>query len=453
MIEDQPNWQELYSEHLQHIQRLYGQATEKNGRETLLISSGSLKTAFLDDRTYPYMVNPHFKAWLPVTDVPDSYLLLESGKKPKLLLNQPEDYWHKVAEIPKGYWVDHWEIQPIQSVKDAHNLIGNAKGLIYIGEETDIATDLGIESINPTDVLDHLHFERASKTRYEIACLEEASLSAAKGHLAAQHAFYDRASEYEIAHHFLMASAHREQHTPYSSIVALNEHCAVLHYQFYEHKRYEGDSLKSMLIDAGTSHNGYASDITRTYAFDKGVFADLIQAMEREQLAVIDEVAIGMNYAELHERMHYKIAGILRDSGLVDMSVEEMIDTNLTFTFLPHGLGHLLGLQVHDVAGFQRSREGGINPAPEKYPALRLTRDIAEGQVFTIEPGLYFIPMLLDKLRNTEHSSKINWNLIEALVPYGGIRIEDNVAVLNAKPINLTRRAFSIAASETGESQ
>lgn len=449
MTKTSPEWQTLYAEHLQQVETKYTRAIEQTETNSLLISSGSLKTAFLDDRTYPYMVNPHFKAWLPVTDVPDSYILLRPGKKPKLLLHQPEDYWHKVAEIPTGYWVEHWDIQSIQSLKDAHNEIGDPRFITFIGEETRHASELGIKAINPDRALNYLHFERASKTPYEIACIEAASLSAAHGHLAAKKAFFDGASEYEIAHQFLMASKHREQQTPYSSIVALNEHCAVLHYQFYEHVRFDNANLRSMLIDAGTSHNGYASDITRTYAFKPGIFADLLVSMEREQLSIIDEVKTGMNYAELHSRMHLKIANILKSAGIVNMSPEAMVDTNVTFNFLPHGLGHLLGLQVHDVAGFQLSHEGGIKPAPEKYPALRLTREITEGQVFTIEPGLYFIPMLLKKLKQSDHHTSVNWPLIEALMPYGGIRIEDNIAVQNGLPVNLTRRAFSIATTGT----
>ena len=448
MTETLPDWLNLYAEHLLHVRAQYTHALEQSEGHSLLISSGSLKTAFLDDRTYPYMVNPHFKAWLPVTDVPDSFLLIKPGKKPKLLLHQPEDYWHKVAEIPTGYWVEHWDIQPIQSLKDAHNQIGDPGSFIYIGEETKVATEFGIEAINPSSVLNHLHFERASKTPYEIACLEAASLTAARGHLAAQQAFFDGSSENEIAHQFLVASGHREQHTPYSSIVALNEHCAVLHYQFYEHTRFKGTALKSMLIDAGTSYNGYASDITRTYAFKPGIFADLIDAMEQEQLAIIEEVTTGINYAELHGRMHLKIADILKTAGIVDMSPESMVEANVTFNFLPHGLGHLLGLQVHDVAGFQLSHEGGIKPAPDKYPALRLTREITEGQVFTIEPGLYFIPMLLKKLKQSVYHTAVNWPLIEELMPYGGIRIEDNIAVQNGSPVNLTRRAFSAVKAE-----
>jgi Xaa-Pro dipeptidase len=150
-----------------------------------------------------------------------------------------------------------------------------------------------------------------------------------------------------------------------------------------------------------------------------------------------------MNYADLNAKMHQRIAQLLLESDIVRMSVEDMIATNLTFTFLPHGLGHLLGLQTHDVGGFLQSRQGEERPAPEQYPALRLTRDIENQQVFTIEPGLYFIPMLLKKLKQSPHQSQVNWPLIDALMPYGGIRIEDNVVILNDQPVNLTRLALA----------
>ena len=81
--------------------------------------------------------------------------------------------------------------------------------------------------------------------------------------------------------------------------------------------------------------------------------------------------------------------------------------------------------------------------APDNYPSLRLTRKIEDRQVFTIEPGIYFIPMLLKQLQQTEDASSVNWSLIESLLPYGGIRIEDNIAMINGQTRNLTREAFT----------
>ena len=81
--------------------------------------------------------------------------------------------------------------------------------------------------------------------------------------------------------------------------------------------------------------------------------------------------------------------------------------------------------------------------APDQHPALRLTRTIEADQVFTIEPGLYFIPLLLDKLRSTAQGTTVNWKEVEHLTPFGGIRIEDNILVTDDGFVNLTRQAFA----------
>jgi Xaa-Pro dipeptidase len=106
-------------------------------------------------------------------------------------------------------------------------------------------------------------------------------------------------------------------------------------------------------------------------------------------------------------------------------------------------LGHLLGLQVHDVGGFKSRADGEPIPRPVGHPALRLTRALETGMVVTVEPGLYFIDSLLDRLRAGTQARHVNWALVDALRPYGGIRIEDNVAVGEASGENLTRTAFA----------
>ena len=438
-----PNLKQLYEDHLQETAERYLNAAAEQKKRGVLIASGSLKNSFLDDFTYPFQVNPHFKSLVPITDVPDSFVLLREGEKPQLLFHQPADYWHKTPETPTGFWVDQWEITSINTASDAHNHLGDAEQLVFIGEETDVASEFAISMVNPNEVINPIHFDRAFKTDYEIGCLTEASKLAARGHQAAKAAFEAGDSEFQIQQAYLAAIAHREQETPYSNIVAVNEHCAILHYQFYEHLRATDQERYSMLIDAGASFQGYAADVTRTYSARSGLFADLIDAMDEAQLAIIDDIKVGTDYSELHTKMHERLARLLKDFQIVDMSADAMVDSNLTFTFLPHGLGHFLGLQTHDVGGFQQDKAGAVKAAPDKYPALRLVRPIQNRQVFTIEPGLYFIPMLLTELRNSEHGSAVNWSLIDELMPFGGIRIEDNIAVINDQPVNLTRQAFS----------
>jgi len=95
-----------------------------------------------------------------------------------------------------------------------------------------------------------------------------------------------------------------------------------------------------------------------------------------------------------------------------------------------------LGLQVHDVSGHVTDRAGTVKNPPEEYPFLRLTDTLRQNTVVTIEPGIYFIPMLLKEIANDKN---INWSRVDELLPYGGIRIEDNVVAGKNQAMNLTR--------------
>ena len=122
-----------------------------------------------------------------------------------------------------------------------------------------------------------------------------------------------------------------------------------------------------------------------------------------------------------------------------------MLETGVTSTFFPHGLGHPIGLQVHDVAGFMASDAGGTIPKPEGHPFLRMTRTLEPGMVVTIEPGIYFIDMLLAKLKSGPHAAAVNWDAVDHLRKFGGVRIEDEVHCTEGAPENLTREAFAAA--------
>jgi Xaa-Pro dipeptidase len=143
---------------------------------------------------------------------------------------------------------------------------------------------------------------------------------------------------------------------------------------------------------------------------------------------------------------HRQLAALLREAGIVRCSADEAVATGITRAFLPHGLGHLLGLQVHDAGGRLADETGAKREPPAKDPALRLTRVLQPGFVVTIEPGLYFIPALL-RAALERHEDKLNRSLIERLVPFGGVRIEDDVEVTQDGHRNLSREAFAAAAT------
>lgn len=435
----------LYADHLAEQQRRTEHALQRGGFDALLIASGIEKFAFLDDRPYVFQPNPHFKLWVPLVQHPDSWLVIRPGHKPRLIYCQPEDYWHVPPAAPSGFWVEHFELIIVRRAEDALQHLKVPGRLAVIGE-ADAAMGELVPN-NPATVLNPLHYARAVKTPYELLRMREASVLGAKGHLASQRAFRDGASEAEVHRAYLTAVGLAERELPYGNIVALNEHCAVLHYQ-YQDVAPPAQSL-SLLVDAGAHSCGYASDITRTTGNGDATFQALLEAMEASQLRLVDQVRAGTDYRDIHLAAHAECARVLREVGIVNMDEEAMLAQRVTSTFLPHGIGHLLGLQVHDIGGFMKDEDGGLLPKPDGHPYLRLTRVLQPGMVVTIEPGLYFIPMLLEKLRATPAAAQVDWAMVKHLSAFGGVRIEDDVACREAgAPENLTRDAFEQLGSD-----
>jgi Xaa-Pro dipeptidase len=407
----------------------------------VVVFSGALHYQFVDDMAYPFKVNPHFKSWVPVTDNPNCFVVYTPNLKPKLIYWQPVDYWHKVAEPITDKWVEKFDLVMTAGLDDAkaHMPKGPAA---FIGEWDEHFASWGDFTPNPEAVVNSLHFDRAQKTEYEIECLYRANVRGARGHIAAERAFREGKSEYQIHFDYLRGADHVEEETPYGNIIALNENASTLHY--YHHGRHKPEQIHSFLIDAGGSYNGYASDITRTYSAQNDEFQELIGAMDAMELGLVDMIRPSVNYPDVHFAAHRGVAEILVRFGFVkDIDADGVVERRISSTFLPHGVGHLLGLQVHDVGGFMADRAGNTIPKPEGHPFLRLTRVVEPGWVFTIEPGLYFIVSLLAELKSGENAKFINWDKIDAFRKFGGIRIEDNVLVTETGRENLTRKAFA----------
>jgi Xaa-Pro dipeptidase len=431
----------LYAQHLATLRERADKALALGGFDHLLVAAGTPLGKFLDDQDYPFAVNPHFKHWLPLTDAPGSWIAYTPGAKPKLVFVQPRDYWHVVPEAPHGYWVEHFDIAIVRSAAEAVAQL--PKGRRAVIAPTCPSVD-GVEANNPQPVLDYLHWHRSYKTPYELELMREANRIGTRAHRAAERAFRAGESEFGIHMAYLAAARQIDAELPYANIVGLNEHGAVLHYTHFD--RTPPAESRSFLIDAGASCAGYASDITRSYAAPQAAeFQALIDSMDAAQQGFAAKVRAGQSYPELHLHAHHVLAGVLREHGFIRMSAESAVETGVTSAFLPHGLGHSIGLQVHDVAGFQQSERGGSIPRPDGHPYLRMTRVLEPGMVVTIEPGLYFIDMLLAELKAKPVATDIDWAKVDAFRPYGGIRIEDDVACTDGAPENLTRDAFAAA--------
>ncbi len=432
----------IYTAHVTMNKLRHDAALEQSQFDHAVIFSGAQHYQFLDDMPYAFKVNPHFKMWAPVTDNPNCFVIYTPGLKPKLLYYQPVDYWHKVADKPTAKWVEKFDLVMIAD-PDAAKQHMPAGRIAFIGEWNERFSSWGDMTSNPEAVVNSLHFDRAKKTEYEIECLRRANVRGARGHRAAEQAFRDGASEYEIHLAYLRGADSTEEEVPYGNIIALNENASTLHYYHHTRNRVDEASLHSFLIDAGGSYNGYASDITRTYSRRNGEFQELIEGMDEAQLQLVAMCVPNTNYIDVHLAAHRKIAELLVRFGFVrDIDADGVIEKRISSTFLPHGIGHLLGLQVHDAGGFMADRAGNTIPKPEGHSWLRLTRVIEPGWCFTIEPGLYFIDSLLGELRQSENAQYVDWPKVDGFRKYGGIRIEDNVVVTETGNENLTRDAF-----------
>lgn len=207
------------------------------------------------------------------------------------------------------------------------------------------------------------------------------------------------------------------------------------------HNHYHGNLLKEhrlLVADSGAeSPEHYASDITRTFPVGGRFTAeqkDIYQVVLNSQLAAIEAIKPGKTYKEIHLLTAGVIARGLKDVGLMKGDMEEAVKQGAHALFFPHGLGHMMGLDVHDMedlgedyVGYdetvQRSEQFGL-------AYLRLAKELKPGFVLTVEPGVYFIPQLIDQWKEENKFSEfIDYSKVETFKGFGGIRIEDNVAV------------------------
>ncbi len=431
----------LYPAHLATLSAGYARVLARHGLDGVFVHGGvALPRTRFDDQYWPIRPTPHLQHWAPLAE-PDAGLLVRADGAALLLRVPVTSFWEHPFEPASRHWEPCLPQRTVGSVAAQGEALPRGR-VAFVGDDLAAAAALGLEQVNPVDLLRDLDALRVHKTPYERAALAEANRRAAPGHAAVRAAFAAGAeSELDLHLAYLRATAQDDPETPYKNIVALGAHAATLHHVSYGRGGPSGQRAGSLLLDAGAGVLGYCSDITRTWVRDAGgaaasAFAALVDGMETLQQQLCREVRVGMPYEALHDRSHALLGALLEEVGLVTRrGGDEAVSAGVTRAFYPHGLGHSLGLQCHDVGC------ATVKPRDDN-PFLRNTSVIEAGQVFTIEPGLYFIPRLLEPLRASAAGRLVDWDMVEALRPFGGIRIEDDVVVTDdpRQPIdNLTR--------------
>jgi Xaa-Pro aminopeptidase len=213
----------------------------------------------------------------------------------------------------------------------------------------------------------------------------------------------------------------------YDTIIGSGTNSAVLHFAPSARVLRTGELV---LIDAGAEYRCYASDITRTYPVD-GQFGSqqqeelhgVVCAAER---AAIERCSPGTEWREVHLTAALVIAEGLVSAGILRGAPESLVQSGALWMFFPHGVGHLVGLGVRDAGGMLPERHDD----PPPFPHLRIDLPLAPGMVVTVEPGVYFVPAILqDPERRRRYRDEVEWGVVDRMLDFGGIRIEDNVLI------------------------
>jgi Xaa-Pro aminopeptidase len=212
----------------------------------------------------------------------------------------------------------------------------------------------------------------------------------------------------------------------FDTIVGGGPNSAVLHFPPSSRRLVDGDLV---LIDAGAEYRGYASDITRTYAASgrftpeqQELYAIVAAALER----ATERCTPGTEWRDVQRTAALVIAQGLVEFGLLRGEPESLVERGAQALFFPHGVGHMLGLGVRDAGEVLRGRE----PREDEFPRLRVDLPLEPGHVFTVEPGIYFVPALLqDGDLRERHRDAVDWERAEAMLGFGGVRIENNVLI------------------------
>lgn len=275
---------------------------------------------------------------------------------------------------------------------------------------------------------------RLRKDAEEIALIDDACILGQQMHTIARNAIREGVVEQEIVGEMEGYSLAKGWGVSFATI--LTQHGEVFHCHSHENKVVPG---KLMVIDAGVESNEhYASDFTRTYP-TSGKWSskqrDIYQIVYDCNALAFSLTRPGVSYLEVHLRTMELMLSRLRDVGLVSGDPAEMVHDGLAGLFCPHGLGHNMGLDVHDMEDYGEDLVG-YGPGQKRSEqlglgSLRMARVLEEGNVITDEPGIYFIPDLIALWKKEgKGDGRINYDKLQAeYLDFGGIRLEDDVLV------------------------
>ena len=375
---------------------------------------------------------------------PDLYGIIEIDTGKTTIITQKIDpaysLWMKVRDTQ--YFTTNYEVNDSIYIDDIETYFKTLlPNMIYffdgIDSDSGLTPDLPKFSwlndykTNHDSLYDILCEARSIKSEEEVNILRFVNKISSEAHIRVLHNAKVGLKEYQIEALFRFHGFERcgARFLAYNCICASGPDAATLHYICNDKVLVDG---ALMLSDMGAKYYGYCADITVTFPIN-GKFTEkqkqIYDAVLDAQNAVKKAVKPGVEWEDMHLLAERTIVLHLIKLGLIkDVSINELEKNRVGAVFFPHGLGHLIGLRVHDVGGYlknypKRSQSAGLK-------SLRTRRTLKKGLVITIEPGCYFLEYgLIQAKMNPELSKYLNWEKIQEYKEVGGIRLEDVIAV------------------------
>lgn len=416
----------------------------EDGQDSLVYLKGA-EIMYRHDTDFEFPFRQESNFWyLTGVNEPDFHMLLDLQQEEYHLFAPLRDsqyaVWHGFIKSPETY-EQEYEPDYLHYDEDLPDVLEDLDpDTIYCldEEQVEFLEELYNKAEFDTEALtDAITYCRSLKTDWELDQLRKASRINSLAHRKVMKAVEPGIYEYEIKATFdYYNRKHGLLQEAYNGIHASGKNSAILHYVNCT-DRIDPDDL--FLIDAGYEYNGYSSDFTRTYPAD-GSYSDLqagiYQTVLNAQKEVLKQTKPGVKMEELHLLSARVILMGLKELDLVYGEIDELMEQDIFALFYPHGLGHFLGLDTHDVGGYPKGVERIDRPGL-KY--LRVRRTLESNMVLTIEPGCYIIPALLEPaFEDDEKASYLNEGKLREMFDFGGARIEDNVIVTDDGYENMT---------------
>uniref|UniRef100_A0A8D2KUS5 Xaa-Pro dipeptidase n=1 Tax=Varanus komodoensis TaxID=61221 RepID=A0A8D2KUS5_VARKO len=411
-------------------------------KSIVLLQGGEQTNRYCTDTGIIFRQESYFHWTFGVTEA-DCYGAVEvdSGHAILFIPRLPESYATWMGKIhPPEHFKQKYAVHEVRFTDEVSSLAYSAF-LFQRGVNTDsgsVTREASFDGISQFTVNNTiLHPEiaecRVIKTDMELEVLRYTNKISSEAHKEVMKAIRPGMKEYELESLFEHYCYTRGgmRHTSYTCICGSGHNSSVLHYGHAgapnEKTIEDGDMC---LFDMGGEYYCYGSDITCSFPANGRFSPDqraIYEAVLKSSRAVLSAVKPGVSWPAMHrlaDRVHLEE---LTKIGILQGNVDDMVEVHMGALFMPHGLGHFLGIDVHDVGGYPEGVERIDLPG---LRSLRTARDLVQGMVLTVEPGIYFIDHLLDEaLANPAQACFINNEVLARFRGFGGVRIEDDIVV------------------------